>query len=190
MVGGGGARLDAEARGAGAGKLLRVNPWHHAVMPARRQHAAAIFNAEGASVAEAVDEFRQPLLRHRGNQPADDFVHIRGRSPLKTRGERMSGKQRRDQIQSRVRLQKSNDSQDLHLLREVQPIAAFHFDRGRAVCRKLVEKGSRSLRQRCDASPSNLLRGGLNPAAGACDFLVSLAAQAQVVFVHPAAGKD
>ena len=61
MVGGGRAKLDAEARGAGAGKLLGVNPWHQAELAACVKHAAAVFHAERAAVAEAVDEFRQFL---------------------------------------------------------------------------------------------------------------------------------
>jgi len=101
----------------------------------------------------------------------------------------MCGKQSGDQIQNRLRLQHPNDAQDLQFLRDVQPVAAFHFERGCAVCGELVEKGSRPFCEGRKAGLPNPPRGGLNPAAGARDFLVGPAAQAQFVIVRPAGGE-
>ena len=84
----------------------------------------------------------------------------------------------------------ANDAQDFHFLLDVQPVPAFYFDRGRAVRGELVEESCRLLRQRLNAGLANLLRGGLNPAAGLRDLFVSFAAQAQLVIIHAAAGKN
>src|SRR5208282_4524206 len=108
VVGGGGVQLDAEAGRAGAGKLLGVNPWYEAEPPARLEHPTAILQAESAAVAEAVDEFRQPLSRDGRDQTGYHLFHILGGAPAETRGKRMESKQRRDQIQRGVRLRSAN----------------------------------------------------------------------------------
>ena len=83
-----------------------MNSRHQAELAACVQYAAAIFHAERAAVAEAVNEFRQLSLGHGGNQPAHDLFHILGGAPPKARGERMEGKQRGDQLQRVARLQR------------------------------------------------------------------------------------
>ena len=63
----GGSCLDFHRQAACscASELLSMQARNQALLLSRRQHSPALLDTKGASVAKAVDEFRQLLARHR-----------------------------------------------------------------------------------------------------------------------------
>ena len=126
MVGGDATQLGRKFGAAGRQQLVGVNSQPKPEIPRRIEDSGGLRRVEDSLFAEDVTEAREPLFGDRGELLADDLIDVLRRSlgPVAKLGrDRMSAQIRRHQLNRALAVEQTDQLEDAHLGRDVQPVA-------------------------------------------------------------------